>query len=472
MGIAPLPSLDPVDVSPSSPSTAIVADLLYDGLTSLRPGDDGEAQPAVASSWTTNDGGVTWRFTLRTDAVFADGRPVTAADVEASLERAASRATASIAAAPLDVVADVIVVGPADVDVVLERPMIALPELLAAPTFGIVAAEVVSAGANPASNTSGPFRLAAVEGDVVRLVRAREGSALLDGIELHQHGDLNAAVDAFDAGTLDWTLVPPERAEAVAETHGSAGFVPHQSELFLGFNLADPAFADVRFRQAIVAAIDRDVLVRALYFGVATPLAVVVPDGVPGHEASRCGDNCGGESLRAERLLDQAFPPGGPAVPEVRLDHEATPTETALAQALEQQLEAAGIPVTLRPHPTDEFPVFAASGQQALVRLGWVGAWVAPEAYLEPLFRTGAPDNIPGYTDAAVDALLDAAARAVPAAERVRLLAEAEAAILAAAPVVPLAQFQLLSVASPSVQNLVLGVDGTFDPAAVSLAAS
>ena len=472
MGIARLPSLDPADVSPSSPSTAIAADLLYDGLTTIRPAGDGTAQPALAASWTTNDGGVTWRFTLRPDAVFADGRAVTAADVEVSLERVAARAASSVAAAPLDVLADVVAVGPADVDVVLERPMIALPELLAAPAFGIVTADVVSVGANPASNPSGPFRLAAVEADVVRLVRARDGSALLDGIELHQRDDLNAAVDAFDAGTLDWTLVPPERAEAVAEVHGSAGFVPHQSELFLGFNLADPAFADERFRRAIVAAIDRDVLVRALYFGVATPLSVVVPAGVPGHDPARCGQNCGGEALRAERLLDQAFPAGGPAVPEVLLDHEATPTETALAQAIEQQLESAGIPVTLRGHPSDEFPVFAASGQQALVRLGWVGGWVAPDAYLEPLFRTGAADNVPGFTDPRVDALLDQAARAVPASERLRLLGEAEALVLEAAPIVPLAQFQLLSVSSPRVQNLVLGVDGTFDAEAVSLAAS
>jgi ABC-type transport system substrate-binding protein len=471
LGIGRLPSLDPADVSPGSPSSAITADLLYDGLTSIRPGGDGTAQPALASTWTTNDGGVTWRFTLRSDAVFADGRPVSAADVEASLERVAARATSSIGAAPLGVLADVLVVGPADVDVVLERPMIALPELLAAPAFGIVAAEV-AAGANPASNPSGPFRLAAVEGDVVRLVRARDGSALLDGIDLHQHDDLNAAVDAFDAGTLDWTLVPPERAEAVAEAHGTAGFVPHQSELFLGFNLADPTFADGRFRRAMVAAIDREVLVRALYFGVATPLSVVVPAGVPGHNPTRCGDNCGAEALRAERLLDLAFPAGGPPVPEVLLDHEATPTETALAQALEQQLEAAGIPVTLRSHPSEEFPVFAASGQQALVRLGWVGGWVAPDAYLEPLFRTDAPDNIPGFTDARVDALLDAASRAVPASERLRLLGEAEALVLEAAPIIPLAQFQLLSVASPAVQNLVLGVDGTFDGEAVSLAAS
>ena len=461
LGIARLPSLDPADTSPASPSSTIAADLLYDTL------------PALSEDPQTPDGGVTWRFTLRADALFADGRTVTSTDVEASLERVAARATDSIAAAPLEVLADVVVVDPRVVDVVLDRPMASLPEVLAAPQFGIVSADVVSLGSNPASNGTGPFRLAAVEGDVVRLVRAREGSALLDGVELHQHDDLNAAVDSFAAGALDWTLVPPERAEEVAESHGAAGFVPFQAELFLGFNLADPTFADVRFRRAIVAAVDRETVVRAVYFGFASALDSVVPVRVPGHDPeARCGQGCAHSLLTAARLLGEAFPPGGPPVPEIILDHEDSPEETALARAVEQQLEAAGIPVALRPHTGDEFPVFAASGQQALTRLGWVGAWPGPDAYLEPLFRTGARDNVFGYSDPAVDQLLDAAARALDPAERLRLLGEVESLVLAAAVIVPIAQFHLLSAASPAVRDLVPAVDGTFDGAAVWLAPS
>ena len=159
-------------------------------------------------------------------------------------------------------------------------------------------------------------------------------------------------------------------------------------------------------------------------------------------------------------------------MPEIVLDHEASPEETALAQAVEQQLEAAGIPVALRPHSAEEFPVFAASGQQALVRLGWVGAWVGPDAYLEPLFRTGAPDNVSRYSDPAVDALLDAAARTLDPVERGGCSGEAETAVLAAAAILPIAQFHLLSAASPSVRDLVIGVDGTFPAEAVWLAGS
>ena len=104
-------------------------------------------------------------------------------------------------------------------------------------------------------------------------------------------------------------------------------------------------------------------------------------------------------------------------------------------------------------------------GGGGIVHLSLVGASVTPEAYLEP-FRTGGTGR---FSDPGVDLLLDAACRAFPVAERDRLLAQAESTVLAAAAVVPVAQFRLLSVATPAVQDLDLAVDGTFDPVAVWL---
>lgn len=464
LGIARIASLDPADASPESPSASIAADLLYDGLTAPAAGSTAVAEPAIAERWETPDGGVTWRFFLRADARFADGRPVSAADVEASLERVIARGPSSLAAARLDAVADVRALDPATVEVVLDRPMASLPEVLAAPALGILpAGSAVDAG----SDASGPFRLSGAAGDALVLVRTREGSAYVDGVELHQFDDLAVAYDTFDRGGLDWTLVPPALAETAAEDHGADGYVPFQAELFFGFNLADPTFADVRFRRAIVTAVDREAVVGAVYFGFAEPLHTIVPAGVPGHDAARCGTGCQHDPDAARTLIAETF--GGGPVPEVLIDHEDGPDESAVAQALEQQLEAVGIPASLRPHPADGFGAFAVSGQQALVRLGWIGVAPTPDVYLDPLFRSGGTDNLTGFSDQAVDLLLDGAARALDPAERLRLLGEAESLILAAAPIVPIAQFQLLSVASPTVHDLRLGVGGTFDAEAVWL---
>jgi oligopeptide transport system substrate-binding protein len=47
----------------------------------------GEIAPGVAESWTTSEDGLVWRFTLRRDARWSNGEPVTASDFVFSLRR-------------------------------------------------------------------------------------------------------------------------------------------------------------------------------------------------------------------------------------------------------------------------------------------------------------------------------------------------------------------------------------------------
>ena len=187
----------------------------------------------------------------------------------------------------------------------------------------------------------------------------------------------------------------------------------------------------------------------------------VVPTGVPGADPSRCGDACRHDRAAAEALLAQAFPGG--AVPTVPVDYPDIGAEAAAASVLGTALEAVGIPVDLRPHPAAEFSRFAVSGEQGLASLGWVGVQAIAEDYVDRLFRTGAPDNLIAFTSGTVDGLLDQAATTLDAGERARLVGEAEAAVLDVVALVPIAQFVVLGVARPEVQDLALGVTGTFD---------
>ena len=489
IGVARLASLDPAEASPVSPSAAIVADLLFDGLTVVRTGSDA-AEPRLAESWVTPDSGRTWQFTLDATARFSNGRLVTAADVEFSLERVAAKGPSSLAAARLDGLtgfapfvtgattdlAGIRAVDEQTVELVFDRAEGAVAELLAAPAFGIVPRESVETStpsfAEAPAFGSGPFSLAGRDGDVLHLVRVTEGAALLDGVDVHLFDDLSVAYDAFVDGELDWALLPPGRADEAAETFGADGFVPFQAEQFFAFNLASPTFADVRFRRAIAHAIDRDAIVNAVLFARAEPLTTIVPPGVPGaaEDGDRCGEACAFLPDQARALLAEAFPAGGPAVPEVFLDFDDGVDEAAIAGIVEQNLEAVGIPVTLRPKPPQEYEQFLVSGQQQLFRLGWIGAYPSPDAYLDPLFRTGSPDNVTGFSDPAVDDLLARAAAAATVPERLDLLAQAEATILQAAPIIPLAQFRLLSVSADDVRDLVLSAAGTFAAETVWLA--
>lgn len=479
IGLSPIESLDPAAASPAQASASVVADLLYDGLTTVPPGA-ASAAPALAASWQVFDGATRWQFTLRADATFSDGRTIAPDDVAYSLGRVVRLGPASLLSTRLEIVqgarelvsgaaatlAGVTVLDAATVEIRLTEPLSTLPELLAAPALGIVARPPdagtgVAATVPPAAGvTSGPFRLAADEGGVLRLARALGRAALLDGVEVHFQPDLGVALAALEAGSLDWTLAPPDRLDDATERFGADLVTPFQAELLYGFNLAVPAFADARFRVAMVRAVDREAIIAAVYRATASPLIGVVPDGVAGAVGEACGPTCAYDPDAARALVAEVF--GAGPVPEVVIGFDDGPDEAAVAGAIADDLGAVGIPTSLRPVPAADYAAFATSGEQQLFRLGWIGTHASPDAYLHPLFASGSPDNIVGFADPAVDDLLARARASEIPADRLALYAEAERLVLAQAPVLPVAQFRTLAVAAPQVQDLAFGVDGTF----------
>lgn len=478
LGIETPKTLDPALVSPGNQTELLVADLLFDGLTDM--GDEAAvATPAIAATWTPSGDLKSWQFTLRPDAKFSNGRAITATDVKYSLERIAKLGDTSLAALRMDQfagfsafasgaageLAGVRVVDDRNVIIDLDFPFAVLPELLSAPEFGIVPNEAVEAttpvfAKEPVS--SGPFSYAGATGSVVKLVRATQGSAYLDAIELHQYEgqNLSASYDDFIAGKLDWTMVPNDRAEDAAQRFGPDDFRPFDAEMFYAFNLLDPVFADVRFRQAILKAVDRNAIVKAVYPGVADPLASIIPAGVVGHVGDPCGPPCAYDPAAARALLAEAFPDGN--IPAINLDFFVGTGEEAVAGSIVSSLAEVGITVTPRPKSPDEYDLFAVSGQQQLFRLGAIGLYATPDAYLVPLYFTGSRDNATGFSAPIVDQLLAQARATADPAARLELYRQAEKAIMGLAPILPIAQFRTKAVVSPQVHDLVVTVDGTF----------
>jgi ABC-type transport system substrate-binding protein len=250
--------------------------------------------------------------------------------------------------------------------------------------------------------------------------------------------------------------------EQAAERQGLGGAKPYLGELFYGFNLKNPKFADVRFRQAIVAAIDRDAIVRVVYGPSANVLKGLIPQGVPGAQPDACGDRCAHDPNRARALLADAFP-AGKAVPAIQIDFDDDGTQRAVAQAIQANLRDVGITADLRPHTYADYLRFAISGQQEFFRLGWIGAYPTADAFLTPLFQTGLRDNITGFSSTPVDNTLKNGRAEPDDAKRIGSYQAAEKLVLDQMPIVPLAQFQFQSVSSTRVSGLVVTGFGTFD---------
>lgn len=465
MGLEDPGSFDPVAASPADQAALVATDLLFDGLTAAGPG--GQPVAALAASWQPSEDLRTWRFTLRQGARFSDGSAVTGGDVAFSLTRMAARGAGDPVATALRGM-EVSSPSAGEVVVTVDRPSAEVPALLSSPLLGVVPQVGASASGFAASPVgSGPFRVAGREGAVVHLRPAEGVDAHLEGIDLHLFADDAEAYAAWVAGDLDWSQVPSTAVGDAEARAGARGFVPFPAMLYLGFNLRSPSLEDLRFRQAVLAAVDRATVVRAAYGTAVTPRAALVPAGVPGAVDDACGGACAHDPRRARSLVEAAFPDG--RVPELPLDYDQGSAQEALARAIQADLAEAGIPSTLRGRPPEEFATFATSGGQGLFRLGWVGVFPTPDAWLTPLFRSGGAENAVGLDDDEVDAAIDAARAEPDPARRAAAWAEAERLVMARVPVVPLGQFRTATVFSPRVQGLVPRGDGTFDATAVWL---
>jgi peptide/nickel transport system substrate-binding protein/oligopeptide transport system substrate-binding protein len=264
--------------------------------------------------------------------------------------------------------------------------------------------------------------------------------------------------------------VPPAQGDEAAKRFGSRGMKPYLGQVFYAMNLKSPALGDVRLRQAITAAIDRERIVREVYRQTVQPASGLVSDGVAGKVPDPCGDRCRHDPERAKALVGEAFPQGG--VPQVAIDHDEDATQVAVATSIKADLDAVGIPAVLRPHPFAEYGQFIVSGKQELFRLGWIADYPSADAFLFPLFSSTSPDNVTGLASTEVDGALEAARREAAPSGRDQLYREVEQKILSQFVVVPVAQLQTRMVVARRVQGFRLNPLGSFDGAAVSVAAT
>jgi ABC-type transport system substrate-binding protein len=197
------------------------------------------------------------------------------------------------------------------------------------------------------------------------------------------------------------------------------------------------------------------------------PSTGVVPPGVPGAVDDPCGTTCTFDQAAAKALLAQAFPSG--QVPTVEIDTDDDPADVAVAQVVQVDLAAVGIPVQLKAQPFADYQKFITSGNQQLFRTGWVGLWPSPGAYLGPLFNSKSLDNSTAFASAPVDAQLATAMATASPSARHEQYGATERTIMSQSAVVPLASYRQVVALSGRVRGYAGRLDGTFDVNAVNV---
>lgn len=474
-GLVRLSSEDPARAQ--SVSERVWADQLYDGLTSWDPVTM-QVRPALAQRWTSSDDGKVWTFVLRPDATAANGDAISATDVKATLQHIAKASSGSVVTDLLDVLAgfsqfthddaatdlpSVKVVDGRTVELTLSRPFAELPSLLGNPAFGIV-----HAAADGTPVTTGPMKLVARDAVSAVLQRTTPTRAHVDKVAVTFYDSVDASYAAFDTGQLDWSAVPQSAVDSAGTKYGRHLFRASLRSLFLAFNVKEPAVANPLFREAIVHAIDRPALVAKMAAPDATTLNGIVVSGVPGAESGGCSLTCTYDTVKAKDLLAKAFPDGN--VPPLTLDvTEGAPFTDAALQQIIDNAKAAGITITVRRTPLDQYGAVTTSPTRQLFQASYAAAYPSADAFLPGLFASTSVSNITGLQVAAIDEALAKAQAEPDQRARSEDYVDIERKVLRQVPVVPLAQFPVDAVEQPTVRGVAPLPTGNFDVSTVWL---
>ena len=448
---------DPGHLNPAittSGATHAASELLYNGL--LGRDERGEPVPELAESWQIEQGGTVYRFRLRDGVRWHDGTPFTAADVKFTFEEVLVKYHARTRASMGAVLAGI--EAPDDRTVVFrfKQPYAPLLYQLDATEAPIVARHVYQ-GTDPQTNPAnsnpigtGPFKLVSyTKGTEIRLVRNptyfKAGLPHLDGLVMRIIPDLAVQVLALENGEVDflWELPGPQQARLKGDPRfrtARTGYHPGGSNciMTMSFNLERPILKELRVRQAVAHALDRQAFLTQILFGDGKVAAAPISSEIPwAHAAGLALPRP--DRAEAEKLLDGAGwkkegegPRTARGVPGVadgtRLSIEFLhfPTFTKYGELVRQQLGAVGIGVVLKPLEPAVFAptVFKDRNFDSNVISYCNGP--DPEIGVRRMYHSSqigpAPfTNAAAYRNARVDTLFDEASRTVERDKRTRL---------------------------------------------------
>lgn len=436
-------------LNPWTPGAVIESNLintiLFDQLTRYSP-EDLAPVTALATSWTADEDGMAWTFELREGVVWSDGDPFDAADIAFTFNDVIlNESLGAQSASQFDPIDQVEVIDDHTVRFVLNTPFSALPYYLAS-FAGIIPEHVLGDAENPLTVasfnkgmpvTTGPYKVAEfVPGSHVRLEPNPlhwAGEPKLAGMVFRVIPDPNTQVAQALAGELDVvTRLSPQNVAGI-EARGQLEVLRQSQNLFffVAPNHDDERFGEVRVKQAMLMAIDRQAMIDALLQGygeVATgPVAPMLdalynPDvrGYPydpeaaGALLDEAGWTVGPDGVRQKDGQRLAFhmPTGqfGDLVPATLL--------------VQQYWEDIGIDADVQVMEWNAYIQDVVVGRNYDVTLAW---WsMPPTADVEPYFSCSAAqtgNNIPNYCNEELDETMAAGRRAITPEEQIEAYA-------------------------------------------------
>lgn len=426
--------------------------------SSLLDYDGTDLRPSLAASWTASPDRLRYAFTLQPGAKFANGRAVTAADVKYSLERVLNPATKSPGASMFAEIegAEAFQKGKAGgvsgiqatdeshILIRLKEPVAVFPYRMAMTFAAPVAKEAVERegehfGDRPVA--AGPYRLERWERRrALDLVRVAAEPPHPERIHLDLGVPDTTQLTRFNTQALDVTSgVPTADLPRIAADPAKSALLAKAAvsqTWYMGMNTRLAPFDDMRVRQAVNYAVDREK--QAQLAGLGEPAYSILPPPLPGYDAKLKPYEHDPEKAKA--LLAEAGHANGVSATMLIAAEDLWRRR---AQGLQADLNAVGIHLELREM---ELTAYIKAYKQENAQC-WYGGWFPdypdPSSFLEVLFsskniRKTDSLNSTRYSNPEVDRLLERGSKMALGPERTALYQEAERIIMRDAPWAPL----------------------------------
>ncbi len=479
---------EPNDLDPQiadSQQTFNIIMALMEGLAQYHP-ETCEAVPATAERWEISTDQLTWTFHLRRDARWSNGDPVTAKDFAWAYRRMLNPALGAEYASMLFVlrhaedyyngkVKDFSQVGVEARDdhtlvLTLAQPVAYLDKLvchaawypLHPPTVTRFGGETTrgSAWTKPGNYIgNGPFLLD--EWIPNKLIRVRRSptywdhaTVWLNDVVFYPIDSTDAEERMFRAGQLHVTSsIPIEKIAVYKNDPALAPLLRQETNLatyVYRFNTTRPPFNDVRVRQALTFAIDRQRIVERVAKGGQTPAQSLTPPNTAGFTAQSRVPH---DPERARQLLAEAGFPGGRGFPAFEILFNTNEGHRQIAEAIQQMWRTElGVDARLFNQEAKVYSDTMRRLDYAVARFAWVGDYLDPSTFID-IMTGDSGNNQTGWKNAEYDRLVEAARSESSTAKRYAMFQRCEAILAEELPVAPIYYYVRNNLRRPGIKG-------------------
>jgi peptide/nickel transport system substrate-binding protein len=406
---APL-TLDPA-LTKETEST-VICDNVYEGLVQQRAGKIA-IDPCLAKSWDISKDGMTLTFHLRTDVKFHDGTPFNAEAAVFSFDRQSNPKNPYHGKLDFDywrsfdmdrVVKSTRAVNDSTFEVRLHARDATFLNLISMNFMGIVSPTAVKRYnetffKNPVG--TGAFRFVSWDDEGTVITVANEnywgGRPFLDTIVFKPIPNAKLRWTLLKAGEISMMGVPDQ--SDIPEIQNTPGVQysqqPGINVAYMAMNMTKKPFDNLKVREAIVYAINRDKIVKEVYAQLGRAAKNPIPPSLLGYKEDIPFTPY--DPAKAKQLLTEAGFPNGfkCALWTLPVTREYMPNGKLAAELIQKDLLAVGIETNLIIYPFEEYLTRRGNAEHDLIISGWVGDAPDPHFFFYPLLDKSSAEKRP-----------------------------------------------------------------------------